>query len=210
MIFSKLFNKIGKKKKDDTPVNGSDGTQSSGKGRSDDTASHRSDADTHTANEFISSTEQKTSSDTGTQVRTERQSMKKSKVTKKSPVRFGKRRVKRTVHTKKPFHSKSRAVTDQVRVYDVLTRPAVTEKAALLSETGTYVFFVRRWATKHTIADAIEVVYGVRPIRVRIAKRPSKSKRIRVRGREREHTLTESKKKAYVFLKKGDTIKLTQ
>ena len=209
MIFSKLFNKDDEKKKDDTPVNGSDSTQSSDKGNGDMTP-QLSDADAHIMNESISSTEQKTSSDTGKQVSIKRQSVKKSKVTKENSARTGKKRVKRIVHTKKPFHSKNRAVTDQVRIYDVLVRPAVTEKAALLSETGTYAFFVRRWATKHTIVDAIEAVYGVRPIRVRIAKKPSKSKRIRVRGREREHTLTESKKKAYVFLKKGDTIKLTQ
>ena len=100
-------------------------------------------------------------------------------------------------------------VHDQVRVFDTITRPVVTEKVADFSERGVYAFFVHRSATKHSVADAVEALYGVRPVRVRIARSPAKRKRLRVRGREREHGMTAERKKAYVFLKQGDRIQLT-
>ena len=72
-----------------------------------------------------------------------------------------------------------------------------------------YAFYVRKGANKHTVADAIEALYSVKPVKVRIAKRPPKRKRIRVVGRERETSKVGGAKKAYVFLKDGDKIQLT-
>ena len=121
-----------------------------------------------------------------------------------------KRRSKRVVHTKRSFHrQRRRPIQEQVRVYDVIERPVITEKAANQSENGVYTFLVRSWANKHSVADAVEVLYGVRPVKVRIVKRPAKRKRVRVQGREREYGMTAEKKKAYIFLREGDTIKLT-
>lgn len=122
----------------------------------------------------------------------------------------GKRRLNRPVHTARSFHNRrGRPVKDRVNVYDVIDRPAVTEKAATLSEKGVYVFLVRPSATKHTVVDAVEAIYNVRPRKVHISVGARKQKRIRVSGREREYSFTTRKKKAYVFLKKGDTIQLT-
>lgn len=116
----------------------------------------------------------------------------------------------RKVHTKRSFHRPPRkAVGEQVNIYDIIDRPLITEKAANQSERGVYAFLVQDRANKYSVADAIEALYGVRPKKVRIAKRPSKRKRLRVPGREREHGLTAQKKKAYVFLREGDTIKLS-
>ncbi len=129
---------------------------------------------------------------------------------KKSRTVSDKRRTRRPVHTQKSFYApKRRPVKEQVRVFDTITRPVVTEKVAGLSEKGVYAFFVRRASTKHSVADAVEALYGVRPMRVRIAKSPAKRRRLRVRGRERGYGYTAERKKAYVFLKKGDTIQLT-
>lgn len=143
------------------------------------------------------------------------QSARKTKQDKKNTAlgKRRKRRSNRTVHTKRSFHRKVRSEEEEaagrVNVYDVIEQPVITEKAANQSENRVYAFLVRDSANKHTVADAIEVLYGVRPTKVRIAKRPSKKKRIRIPGREREHGMTAQKKKAYVFLREGDTIKLT-
>ena len=139
------------------------------------------------------------------------QSKKKTKQDKKN-VALGamrKKRSNRVMHTKRSFHRKERNDADRVNVYDVIERPVVTEKAANQSERRIYTFLVHGSANKHTVADAVEVLYGVRPKKIRIAKRPPKRKRIRISGKEREYGMTAQKKKAYVFLREGDTIKLT-
>lgn len=142
------------------------------------------------------------------------QSAKKTKQDKKNVAlrRKRKKRSNRTVHTRRSFHRRgglSDAERVRVQVYDVIDRPVITEKAANQSENRVYTFLVRGSANKHTVADAVEVLYGVRPIQVRIAKRPPKKRRIRIPGREREYGMTTQKKKAYVTLREGDTIKLT-
>ena len=142
------------------------------------------------------------------------QSAKKAKQDKKNVALGRKKRTRsnRVVHTKRSFHRRGRQEDEEVRrvnVYDIIERPVITEKAANQSENRVYTFLVRGSANKHTVADAVEVLYGVRPTKVRIAKRPSKRKRIRLPGREREYGMTAQKKKAYVFLREGDTIKLT-
>lgn len=117
---------------------------------------------------------------------------------------------KRVVHTRLSFHPKGRrSLEEQVNVFDVIKRPVITEKAANQSERGVYVFVVRSQANKHDIVGAVEAIYGVRPKKVHIAKRPSKRKRIRIPGREREYGMTSPMKKAYVFLREGDKINLT-
>ena len=116
---------------------------------------------------------------------------------------------KKVVHTKRSFHRPSlRPISEQIHVFDVLDRPIVTEKAAQLSERGVYLFFVRPFATKHSIYTAIEAIYGVSPAKVRIARYPKKRKRVRVRGRERELSSPVLRKRAYVFLKEGEKIQL--
>lgn len=139
--------------------------------------------------------------------------LKKTKLHKKNKALNTKSKKKRSggvIHTKKTFHRKTRRPTEeQVNIYDTIKRPVITEKAANKSEQGVYTFIVRKRANKHDVADAIEVLYGVRPRKVRIAKRPSGKKRIRIPGKEGEYGMTTEKKKAYVFLREGDTIKLT-
>lgn len=87
----------------------------------------------------------------------------------------------------------------------VLETPRITEKAALLSEQGTYVFVVRRGATKYEVRDAVASLYGVTPTKVRIVNRPARRTRSRMRGRT---TTQPALRKAYVTLKDGDRIEL--
>ena len=87
--------------------------------------------------------------------------------------------------------------------YSILVSPRVTEKAALASERGVYVFNVFTDANKNEIAKAIEKLYKVVPEKVRIVQMPAR--KTFVRGRRGK---TASGKKAYVYLKKGDSITL--
>ena len=116
----------------------------------------------------------------------------------------------RESHITRSHHKKPRtSVKDIVSAYDLIKKPLITEKAADASERGVYIFAVSNNATKHAISDAIEAKYNVKPVRINMAKIPAKPKRIRIPGKERSTGYTSNRKKAYVYLKKGDTIKLT-
>jgi large subunit ribosomal protein L23 len=87
----------------------------------------------------------------------------------------------------------------------ILIDPRITEKAAYLNEKGVYVFNVSMSATKREVADAVQAVYKVTPRTVRLAAVPKK--RVQTRGTNRWGS-TRGGKKAYVYLKKGDTIEI--
>jgi large subunit ribosomal protein L23 len=88
---------------------------------------------------------------------------------------------------------------------DVLLRPRVTEKAANLTSENVYTFDVRKEATKKDVVEAISALYKVKPVKVRIVNSPSK--RVAMR-RKRGFGVASGVKKAYVFLKEGDSITL--
>lgn len=89
----------------------------------------------------------------------------------------------------------------QKNIDNVLIRPRVTEKASMLSEKGTYVFEVDKRANKTLVASAVKEIYKVTPVKVNITNLPAKSTVSRgVRG------MKTGRKKAVVYLKKGDTI----
>jgi large subunit ribosomal protein L23 len=86
----------------------------------------------------------------------------------------------------------------------VLVKPRVTEKASFKAEMeNVFVFEVTKDSNKKSISKAITELYKVTPIRVNIAKNPSKN--VFIRGKRGVKT---GVKKAYVFLKKGDKIEL--
>jgi large subunit ribosomal protein L23 len=91
------------------------------------------------------------------------------------------------------------------RLSTVLKAPWFSEKALIGTERGVYVFQVPADATKPEIAAAIETFYKVSPVKVRIVNLPAKTVSLRTRrgtgARARRH-------KAYVYLKKGETISL--
>lgn len=81
----------------------------------------------------------------------------------------------------------------------------VTEKTVNLGDNNVYTFIVSRQANKHTISSAVKALYGVSPIKVNIVnKRPN----IRLSGSKNRLVKVAGEKKAYVYLKKGDTINL--
>ena len=87
----------------------------------------------------------------------------------------------------------------------ILLSPRVTEKGAYLSELGVYVFNVGEKANKQEITEAIHALFKVWPRKVRITRIPRKE--VQTRGTNRTG-MTTGGKKAYVYLKKGDTIEI--
>lgn len=92
---------------------------------------------------------------------------------------------------------------DAVVENKIILSPRITEKASMQSNANAYTFVVAKGATKLTIAAEIKKEYKVTPLSVNITNLPGKTKL--VRGKL---GTTAPTKKAIVFLKKGDTIKL--
>ncbi len=63
--------------------------------------------------------------------------------------------------------------------YDVVVRPIVTEKSSLLKEAGNqYVFEVARGANKIEIAKAVEQLFKVQVLSVRVMNMEGKTRRL--------------------------------
>ncbi len=86
---------------------------------------------------------------------------------------------------------------------DVLKRPRITEKAAIAAEKGVYVFEIHEAATKASVAKAVKELYKVNAIKVNIARTPKKRMHVRGKAGVKGGVI-----KAYVTLKKGETIEL--
>lgn len=87
----------------------------------------------------------------------------------------------------------------------VIVRPHVTEKAVGMGEKNVYTFIIRTDATKYLVRDAIKSLFNVTPVKVNIVNKAPRQYMSRGKGRR----LTEKGvKKAYVYLKDGDSINL--
>ena len=113
-------------------------------------------------------------------------------------------------NTKKAFKAakkKGRRQTTKTRYMNdlsrVLLRPRITEKATDVTANKTYVFEVAVDATKKDVYHAVVHYYKVKPRKVNLVKIPTKK---RVNRRTRKIGTSSQGKKAYVFLKEGDTI----
>lgn len=88
-----------------------------------------------------------------------------------------------------------------LRHYDVIVSPAITEKATLVSEHNQVVFNVARDASKPEIKAAVESLFNVKVKAVNTLIRKGKVKRFRgVKGRQ------SNVKKAIVTLVDGQSI----
>ncbi|MEQ8481265.1 50S ribosomal protein L23 [Hoeflea sp.] len=88
-----------------------------------------------------------------------------------------------------------------LRHYDVIVSPAITEKSTLVSDQNQVVFNVARRATKPEIKAAVEALFGVKVTAVNTLLRKGKTKRFRgISGRQSDV------KKAYVTLAEGQSI----
>ena len=118
---------------------------------------------------------------------------------------FSQKTTKKAASTPKK-EKKTEAVVAQSRdLSSVLYAPRVTEKAMRGSEKNVYVFEVARSATKFDVRDAVKQFFNVTPVKVNIVnKSPRQFKSAATRRMKTEHGM----KKAYVYLKKGDSISL--
>ena len=88
-----------------------------------------------------------------------------------------------------------------LRHYDVVVSPVITEKSTMLSENNQVVFKVTRKATKSEIKEAVEALFGVKVTAVNTTTRKGKVKRFKgVVGRQSDV------KKAIVTLAEGQSI----
>jgi ribosomal protein L23 len=81
----------------------------------------------------------------------------------------------------------------------------MSEKTYAQSASGVFVFDIDSNLNKHQIADAIAKTYEVTVTDVRIVIQKGKAKRY-YRNRRFENGVRQDNKKAYVTLKKGDSI----
>lgn len=88
----------------------------------------------------------------------------------------------------------------------ILKEPRVTEKATLVSERGAYVFNVHPKASKDEIAKAVTALYRVKPAKVNVVNIPAK--RLDTRSSRMRKGAKSGGRKAYVYLKAGETIEI--
>lgn len=122
---------------------------------------------------------------------------KKKPVAKKKVV---KKSTPKTAGKKREFKKHAQ---DDGRSFNVLTSPWLSEKAIIKMEAGVYTFKVPQGVTASDVLKAVALAYNVTPVKVNMVHLPAKVKSLRSkRGtgtRVRRH-------KAYVYLKKGETI----
>lgn len=90
-----------------------------------------------------------------------------------------------------------------VNTKTVIHRPRLTEKAANLSSANVYTFDIDQGATKHDVVRSIVALYKVKPVKVNVVNVAGKKMALRTR---RGTGTRNNTKKAYVYLKKGDSI----
>jgi len=120
---------------------------------------------------------------------------------------FFSRKKKADTETKVSVVSKvaSKALPTDRNLAAVIVSPRITEKAVSLGDRNVYTFNVRRDATKFLVRDAIKALYGLTPVKVNIV---NKKPAVRISGSRNRAVKVPGQKKAYVYLKKGDTINL--
>ena len=91
-----------------------------------------------------------------------------------------------------------------IRHYDIVLAPHITEKSTLLSESNAVVFKVAPGASKPEIKAAVEGLFGVKVTAVNTLVRKGKIKRFKGRSSRQGDT-----KKAYVTLAEGERLDVT-
>ena len=91
-----------------------------------------------------------------------------------------------------------------IKHYDIVVKPVITEKLTLVSEYNQVVFQVAKDATKPQIKAAIEALYGVKVLAVNTMVAKGKTKRWRGQEYRRSDV-----KKAVVTVADGDRIDVT-
>ena len=88
----------------------------------------------------------------------------------------------------------------------ILKHARITEKATMHESAGVYTFDVAPSATKRDIARAVQALYKVKPRKVAVVLIRQKEVRNMRTGKT---GMKKGGKKAYVYLKQGDTIQIS-
>ena len=99
---------------------------------------------------------------------------------------------------------KQEATAVDIRHYDVVLAPHITEKSTLLSEHNAVVFKVASGASKPEIKAAVEALFNVKVTNVNTMVTKGKSKRWKGKPYQRSDA-----KKAIVTLAEGNSIDIT-
>jgi large subunit ribosomal protein L23 len=118
---------------------------------------------------------------------------------------FGKKKESKKKSEKKEVVDVSKAQATDYDLSSVIVKPRVTEKSVGMSEQNVYTFEVRRDASKFQVRDAIKSLYNVTPVKVNIVNKKPAERMVGSRGKTKH---VKGIKKAYVYLKDGDTINL--
>lgn len=93
-----------------------------------------------------------------------------------------------------------------MKITEIIKKPLITEKShRLVKEKNEYTLVVDREADKKMIKKAVEELFGVKVLKVKIINKPEKVKRT---GKLRKFTKIAGYKKAIITLKEGDKIPL--
>ena len=85
----------------------------------------------------------------------------------------------------------------------ILIAPQITEKATMLAQKNQYVFKIHPEANKNEIKKAIEKLYGIQVLDVKIINIPGKKRRLgRISGWKKGY------KKAIVKIKEGQKLEI--
>ena len=101
--------------------------------------------------------------------------------------------------------AKKQAEAIDIRHYDVVLAPHITEKSTMLSEHNSVVFRVASGATKPEIKAAVEALFGVTVVGVNTMVTKGKTKRWKGKPYQRSDV-----KKAIVRLAEGQSIDITE
>ena len=101
--------------------------------------------------------------------------------------------------------AKKQSAAIDIRHYDVVIAPHITEKSTMLSEQNAVVFKVAQGASKPEIKAAVEALFGVSVVGVNTMITKGKSKRWKGKPYQRSDV-----KKAIVTLAEGQSIDITE
>lgn len=114
---------------------------------------------------------------------------------------------KGSLSKKKVVIKKKTTTKMEGEAWKVLRSPHITEKAAILADENQYIFNVYFRSNKRSIKKAVENLYGVKVVSVKVLKIAPKKRRLgRVEGWRKG--LEKGHKKAIVKISKGQKIEI--
>ena len=121
---------------------------------------------------------------------------------------FGKKKETKKESDKKEVkkvNTAPKALGTDYNLASVIVAPRLTEKTVGLGDNNVYTFQVKQDATKYQVRAAVKSLYNVTPVKVNIVNKKAAKRMVGSRGKVKH---VAGIKKAYVYLKKGDSINL--